>query len=86
MFSETEVRLVNAGPGDLLIFDGIFLHRPELRDRWHFSVFLEAWDRVNQGRVDRACEGAPRTGAALLHHLTWWWHRHVQVMVQVAPE
>lgn len=31
----------HARPGSLLLFDGIFLHRPELRDVWDFSVFLE---------------------------------------------
>jgi uridine kinase len=28
--------------GSILIFDGIFLHRPELLAYWHFSIFLEA--------------------------------------------
>ena len=28
-------------PRAILILDGIFLHRPELRDYWDFSVFLE---------------------------------------------
>jgi uridine kinase len=28
-------------PASILVFDGIFLHRPELRDRWDFSVFLD---------------------------------------------
>lgn len=26
----------------ILIFDGLFLHRPELRTYWDFSVFLDA--------------------------------------------
>lgn len=30
-----------AAPGDILVFDGIFLHRPELRGYWDYSVFLE---------------------------------------------
>jgi uridine kinase len=30
-----------ASPGDILIVDGIFLHRPELRAYWDYSVFLE---------------------------------------------
>jgi uridine kinase len=29
-----------AGPNTVLIFDGIFLHRTELRGHWDFSVFL----------------------------------------------
>jgi uridine kinase len=31
-----------AEPGSVLVFDGIFLHRPELRDAWDLSVFLDA--------------------------------------------
>jgi uridine kinase len=30
-----------AAPGDILVFDGIFLHRPELRRHWDYSIFLE---------------------------------------------
>ena len=29
-----------ASPGSILVFDGMFLHRPELRHHWDFSVFL----------------------------------------------
>ena len=28
--------------GSILVFDGLFLHRPELRDYWHFSIYLDA--------------------------------------------
>lgn len=31
-----------APDGAVLVFDGIFLHRPELRDCWDLSVFLDA--------------------------------------------
>jgi uridine kinase len=30
-----------AKPDAILVFDGIFLHRPELRHYWDFSVFLD---------------------------------------------
>jgi len=32
----------NAEPGSVLVFDGIFLHRPELRNAWSLSIFLDA--------------------------------------------
>jgi uridine kinase len=32
---------MQAYPGTVLVFDGIFLHRPELRAYWFFSVFLD---------------------------------------------
>lgn len=31
-----------APPDSILLFDGVFLHRPELRLYWDFSVFLDA--------------------------------------------
>jgi uridine kinase len=31
-----------AAAGSVLILDGLFLHRPELRDSWDFSIFLDA--------------------------------------------
>ena len=35
-----------AAPGSILVFDGVFLHRPELRDYWDFSVFLDVpWEK-----------------------------------------
>lgn len=32
----------------VLVFDGLFLHRPELRNHWDLSVYLEAAKRRNQ--------------------------------------
>jgi uridine kinase len=37
--------------GDILIFDGIFLHRPELRGYWDFSVFLDVSFAVSVPRL-----------------------------------
>jgi uridine kinase len=37
-------------PFSILIFDGIFLHRPELRDYWDFSVYLEVAFDVSVAR------------------------------------
>lgn len=33
---------LEAAEGSVLVFDGLFLHRPELRAYWDFSVFLDA--------------------------------------------
>lgn len=38
--SAVSVPEAQAEPGDILVFDGIFLHRPELRSYWDWSVFL----------------------------------------------
>ena len=40
-----------ASPGSILLFDGIFLHRPELRGGWDLSIFLRVeWDRNHRLR------------------------------------
>jgi uridine kinase len=35
----------------VLLFDGIFLHRPELADRWDLSVFLDVRPEVSVARL-----------------------------------
>jgi len=49
-----------AAPGTILIVDGIFLHRRELRGRWTWSLWLEV-DRVTTLRrcVERDGSGSP---------------------------
>lgn len=50
--AETPVTVTEqqAQPGSLLLFDGIFLHRPELRGYWDLSVWLEVPFRVSVPR------------------------------------
>ncbi len=48
----------------VLVFDGLFLHRPELRDEWDLSVFLEAPFEVTYARM-AARDGSDRDPAAL---------------------
>src|SRR5206468_5878253 len=40
--SPVPVRTDAAPEGSVLILDGLFLHRQELRDTWDFSIFLDA--------------------------------------------
>lgn len=40
--SAVEAETHRAAPNSILILDGIFLHRPELRGSWDLSVFLSA--------------------------------------------
>lgn len=39
--SAVNVKVRQASPGDILLFDGIFLHRPELRHYWDLSIYLD---------------------------------------------
>ena len=45
--------------GSVLIVDGIFLHRPELRGYWDFSVFLDVPFEISIPRGARRGEGSP---------------------------
>lgn len=53
-----------APPNSILLFDGIFLHRPELRPYWDFSVFLDAPFDVTISRCARRDGSSPDVHAA----------------------
>jgi uridine kinase len=48
-----------ARPGDVLLFDGIFLHRPELREAWELSIFLDVAFEVS---IPRCAQRDPDFG------------------------
>ena len=54
-----------AAPGDILVFDGIFLHRPELRPYWDCSVFLEVDVSVSMARCAASICGCVRCAIRL---------------------
>lgn len=59
-----EMRWVT-GPRDaVLIVDGVFLHRPELRGLWHYSVWLEVPLAEAYRRLQQAIGADPRPDAA----------------------
>ena len=47
-----------ADPGSILVFDGIFLHRPELRKYWDFSIYLEVGFHISIPRGAQRGEGS----------------------------
>jgi uridine kinase len=53
-----------ADAGAILVVDGIFLHRPELRASWDYSIFLDVDFATSVGRVARRDGTAPEPGAA----------------------
>lgn len=71
--SPVDAQLVDAPADAVLVFDGIFGHRTELAGRWDLSVFLDGWDRVERGRIDRATADCPGDPLGDLVHLTRWW-------------
>lgn len=52
-----------AAPGDILLFDGIFLHRPELRAYWDYSIFLDVRFAVSVPRGAERGESSPDLAA-----------------------
>ena len=57
--SSVSVPEAQAAPGDILVFDGIFLHRPELRLYWDFSIFLDVGFNVSIPRSAQRGGGSP---------------------------
>jgi uridine kinase len=51
-------------PGSILILDGIFLHRPELRDVWDFSIFLATAFDISVSRCAERDGTSPDPAAA----------------------
>lgn len=71
--SPIDVPARTAATDAVLVFDGIFLHRPELRGRWDLSIYLDGLDRVSEARVDRVVAECPGDPLGDLLTLCRWW-------------
>lgn len=71
--TQVEVEHFDVDPSMVLVFDGLFLHRPELRNYWDVSVLLEAEARGMTESVAWAERVNGSNGAALFVWLAWWW-------------
>lgn len=54
--AQIQPKWMTAKPDAILIIDGIFLHRPELRWLWNFSIWLDAPEEITHERI-RARDG-----------------------------
>ncbi len=45
--------------GSILLIDGIFLHRPEIRAYWNYSIFLEVGFEISVPRGNQRFGGSP---------------------------
>ena len=70
--SPVESPLEEARPGAILVFDGLFLQRPELASYWDFVIYLDGERRVGDARIRGATERCPPGGAGFLHLARWW--------------
>jgi len=80
VFHEPTGRPVDApdrivGGDEILVFDGIFVCRPELRDYWDFTVFLDGQERVSLTRLGYVLADAPDGGNELVAHVLKWVER-----------
>lgn len=80
VFDEPSDQPIDGAPvepthGGVVVFDGIFLHRPELADVWDLSIWLSGDLRVRRGRVELAVSDCPADPILRLIHLTIWWAR-----------
>ena len=60
--SEVDSPTKKAGKDSILVFDGIFLHRPELVSFWDFSIFLNVSFKTSYARMafrDSNCSDDP---------------------------
>lgn len=67
-------RVVVDAPADaVLLFDGLFLQRPELADRWDLTVYVDGRRRVAERRIARATRDRPVGDplAGFVHDLRW---------------
>jgi uridine kinase len=64
--------------GGILVFDGLFLHRPELRPYWNYSIFLVATTRLERQRAERAASMPPETVAAFKGRYIDGWQLYVK--------
>lgn len=60
--SEVSSPSVTADPASVLLFDGVFLHRPELRSYWDVSIFLKAPFEVTARRLADRDQDGPGDG------------------------
>ncbi len=60
---------------EVLVFDGIFLCRPELVEHWDIIIFLDGRSRVELTRLGLLLANAPPGGVALVDHVLTWVER-----------
>jgi uridine kinase len=62
--SDVDMPIELAPPASILLFDGVFLHRSELRSHWDISLFLDAPFEVTIPRCALRDGSSPEVNAA----------------------
>ncbi|MEM9615882.1 MAG: uridine kinase [Actinomycetota bacterium] len=66
---------IHVGGHEVLLFDGLFLCRPELIGYWDVVIFLDAGERVSLDRLGAVLAEAPPGGEPLVDHVLQWVRR-----------
>lgn len=70
--SPVEAPIEHPEPGAVLVFDGLFLARDELRRYWDYFVYVDGEKRVADERIATATAECPQGLAAFWHLARWW--------------
>ncbi len=62
-------------PDDVLIFDGLFLQRPELHDYWDLVIYIDGNERENLRRLGLVMDDLPDTPEDAVAHVLEWARR-----------
>lgn len=86
--SPVDAPLETSPPGAVLVFDGLFLHREELRGYWDFSIWIDGERRVTDERIRRARDAIPAGLEGVIELVRWCavLRRHVQGMQMYIDE
>lgn len=60
------------GADDVLVFDGIFVQRPELQEYWDLTVFLDGARRVRLQRLELVLRDLPTSSVDTVAHVLEW--------------
>jgi uridine kinase len=63
---------LTAEPGAVLLFDGLFLQRPELVDYWDLVIYIDGEERIARDRIERGVALCGASPAPLLQLLQHW--------------
>ncbi len=64
-------------PAAVLVFDGLFVHRPELLPYWSYSIYLDAAARLQRQLTEAASRIAKEEFAVLLSRYVRGWQVYV---------
>ena len=75
MDQRVEIEPVPVRGDELLIFDGIFVQRPELSEYWDLTIWLDGQQRVDLRRLGLVMDDLPDEPVEVVGHVLEWQRR-----------